>query len=118
VAAHYKNQGVVVLASCTSDDRKKFDTWVKRNQAQYPDINFSHDPQERGPNRASHKLYGVGGIPQQFIIDRDGKVAALVTGYLKGESILDAALAKAGIKVDPALIAKGAEDLKKRESMR
>ena len=118
VAAHYKNQGVVVLASCTSDDRKKFDTWVKRNQAQYPDINFSHDPQERGPNRASHKLYGVGGIPQQFIIDRDGNIAALVTGYLKGESILDAALAKAGIKVDPALIAKGAEDLKKRESMR
>jgi len=118
VAAHYKNQGVVVLASCTSDDRKKFDTWVKRNQEQYPDINFSHDPQERGPNRASHKLYGVGGIPQQFIIDRDGKVAALVTGYLKGEAILDAALAKAGIKVDAALIAKGAEDLKQRESMR
>ena len=49
---------------------------------------------------------------------RDGNIAALVTGYLKGESILDAALAKAGIKVDPALIAKGAEDLKKRESMR
>ncbi|MBP7481503.1 MAG: redoxin domain-containing protein [Lacunisphaera sp.] len=114
VAAHYKDQGVVVLASCTSDDRKKFDAWVKRNQAQYPDILFSHDPQERGPDRASRKLYGVGGIPQQFIIDRDGKVVALVTGYLKGEAILDAALAQAGIKVDPALIAKGAADLKKR----
>ena len=118
VAAHYKNQGVVVLASCTSDVRKKFDTWVKRNQADYPDIIFSHDPEERGPGRASHKLYGVGGIPQQFILDREGKVAALVTGYLKGESILDAALAKAGIVVDPALVEKGAADLKKRESMR
>ena len=41
-----------------------------------------------------------------------------MTGYLKGEAILDAALAKAGIKVDAALIAKGAEDLKQRESMR
>jgi hypothetical protein len=41
-----------------------------------------------------------------------------ITGYLKGEAILDAALAKAGIKVDPALVAKGADDLKKRESMR
>jgi len=118
VAAHYKDQGVVVLASCTSDDRKKFETWVKRNQGQYPDILFSHDPQERSPDRASHKLYGVGGIPQQFIIDRDGKVAARVTGYLKGEAILDAALAQAGIKVDPALVAKGAEDLKKRENLR
>ena len=87
---------------------------MKRNQAQYPAILFSHDPQERGPDRASRKLYGVGGIPQQFIIDRDGKVVALVTGYLKGEAILDAALAQAGIKVDPALIAKGAADLKKR----
>jgi peroxiredoxin len=118
VAAHYKDQGVVVIASCTSDTRAKFDGWVKANQPLYPDINFSHDPQERGADRASHKFYGVGGIPQQFIIDRDGKVAALVTGYLKGEAILDAALAKAGIKVDPALIEKGALDLKKREMMR
>ena len=67
------------------------------------------------PHGTSLRAYG---IPQQFIIDRDGNIAALVTGYLKGESILDAALAKAGLKVDPALIAKGAEDLKKRESMR
>jgi peroxiredoxin len=118
VAAHYKDQGVVVLASCTSDDRKKFETWVKRNQEQYPDILFSHDPLERSPDRAARKLYGVGGIPQQFIIDREGKVAARVTGYLKGEAILDAALAQAGIKVDPALVAKGAEDLKKRENLR
>ncbi len=115
VAAHYKDQGVVVLANCTSDARAKFESWVKRNQEQYPDIHFSHDPAERSPDRASHKFYGVGGIPQQFIIDREGKVVALVTGYLKGETILDAALAKAGVKVDPALIAKGAEDLKKRE---
>jgi peroxiredoxin len=118
VAAHYKDQGVVVLASCTSDTRAKFDAWVKRNQAQFPDILFSHDPEERGPNRASHKLYGVGGIPQQFIIDREGKIVALVTGYMKGEALLDAALAQAGIKVDPALIAKAAEDQKKRDAMR
>jgi peroxiredoxin len=118
VAAHYKDQGVVVLASCTADDRKKFDAWVKRNQEQYPDIHFSHDPEERGPNRAAHKLYGVSGIPQQFVIDREGKIVALVTGYLKGEALLDAALAQAGIKVDPALIKKAAEDLKKREAMR
>ena len=118
VAAHYKDQGVVVLASCTSDKRLSFEAWVLRNKAKYPDIIFSHDPQEKSPERAAKKLYGVGGIPQQFVIDRDGRIAALVSGYLKGEVILDAALAKAGINVDPALIAKGAEDLKKREAMR
>ncbi len=115
VAAHYRDQGVVVVASCTSDARTAFDSWVKRNQEKYPNILFSHDPEEKSPRRASHRLYGVGGIPQQFIIDREGTVVALVTGYLKGEAILDAALAKAGVKVDPALVAKGADDLKRRE---
>ncbi|MCF7688014.1 MAG: redoxin domain-containing protein [Cephaloticoccus sp.] len=118
VAAHYKDQGVVVLASCTSDKRKSFETWVKRYQSQYPDIRFAHDALEKSNDRASRLLYGVGGIPQQFIIDRNGKVVALVTGYLKGEAILDAALAKAGIQVDPALIAKGAADLEARNAMR
>jgi hypothetical protein len=52
------------------------------------------------------------------VIDREGRIVAHVTGYLKGEAILDAALAKAGIAVDPALVAKGANDLKARENMR
>jgi hypothetical protein len=60
----------------------------------------------------------VGGIPQQFIIDREGRIAAAVTGYLKGEVILDGALAKAGIKVDPAIVAKAEMDAKKRDAMR
>lgn len=118
VAAKYKDQGVVVLASCTSDARDKFESWVKANQSKYPDFVFSHDPAERGADRASAKLYGVGGIPQQFIIDRDGKIAATVTGYLAGEVLLDAALAKAGIKVAPEILAKAEIDRKKRDAMR
>ncbi len=118
VARTYKDQGVVVLGSCTSDTRANFEKWVKANQDKYPDFIFSHDKAERGNDRASAKLYGVGGIPQQFIIGRDGKIAATVTGYLAGEVILDAALAKAGIKVDPAILAKAEVDLKKRDAMR
>ena len=118
VAAHYKDQGVVVLASCTSDTRAAFEAWVKKNQATYPEIVFSHDPQERGADRASHKLYGVGGIPQQFIIGRDGKIAALCTGYLKGEVLLEAALAQAGIKVAPEILAKAKLDQANRDAMR
>jgi peroxiredoxin len=117
VAKHYKDQGVVVLGSCTSDARDKFEAWVKSNQEKYPDFIFTHDPAERGPERASAKLYGVGGIPQQFIIDREGRIAEAVTGYLKGEVILDGALAKAGIKVEPAIVAKAEVDKKKRAAM-
>lgn len=118
VAAKYKDQGVVILASCTSDTRDKFESWVKANQSKYPDFIFSHDSAERGADRVSAKLYGVGGIPQQFIIGRDGKIAATVTGYMAGEVLLDAALAKAGIKVAPEILAKAEIDRKKRDAMR
>jgi thiol-disulfide isomerase/thioredoxin len=116
VAETYKDQGVVVLGSCTSDTRANFEKWVKANQEKYPHFIFSHDAAERTPERASRKLYGVSGIPTQFIIDREGKVAAISIGYLKGEVLLDAALAKAGIKVDPAILAKAVEDQKKRDN--
>ncbi len=117
VAAHYKDQGVVVLGSCTSDTRAKFEQWVKANQAKYPDIRWSHDKAGRTPERASYALYGVSGIPTQFIIDREGRIADIVIGYMKGEVILDAALAKAGVKVDAAVVAKGVADLKRRADM-
>ena len=118
VAAQYKDQGVVVLASCTSDTRASFERWVKANAAKYPDILWSHDAAERAPGRASLALYGVRGIPTQYIIDREGRIMDSVVGYMPGEKILDGALAKAGIKVDPAVVAKAESDLKKREAMR
>lgn len=118
VAAQYKDQGVVVLASCTSDTRASFERWVKANAAKYPDILWSHDAAERAPGRASLALYGVRGIPTQYIIDREGRIVDSVVGYMPGEKILDGGLAKAGIKVDPAVVAKAEADLKKREAMR
>lgn len=118
VAQHYKDQGVVVWGSCTSDTRAAFEKWVKANQEKYSGFIFSHDPAERTPASVSQKLYGVTGIPQQFVIDREGKIAALVNGYLPGEVLLDAALAKAGIKVDPAILAKAVVDQQKRDALK
>ncbi len=114
VAKHYKEQGVVVLANCTNDTRAKFEDWVARNQATYPDILWTHDAAERKPERASAKLYGVAGIPTQFIIDRTGKIVDIVIGYQKGEVILDAALAKAGVNVPAEIVERGAKQLKLR----
>lgn len=119
VAKEYKDQGVVVLASCTSDTRVKFEEFVKTNQQKYADIVFTCDPNERGSatyaDRASSKLYGVRGIPTQFIIGRDGKIVKTLVGYSTGDTRLEAALARAGIKVDAAAAAKGEEALKKGE---
>ena len=118
VAAQYKDQGVVALASCTSDTRASFERWVKANAEKYPDLRWSHDAAERAPNRASLALYGVRGIPTQYVIDREGRIVDSVLGYMPGEKILDAALAKAGVKVDAKVVAQGAADLRKRDEMR
>ena len=118
VAVKYKDQGVVVLANCTSDARKAFESWLQQNQGDYPDLVFTHDPAEKKPERASRSLYGVEGIPQQFVIGKDGKVVAIVDGYMAGEVLLEAALAKAGVKVDAATLQQAAEDQKKRDASR
>ena len=118
VAAHYKDQDVVVLGSCTSDARAAFEKWVKANREKYPDFIFTHDSAERTSASVSQKLYGVNGIPQQFVIDREGKIVALVNGYLKGEVLLEGALAQAGLKVDPAIVAQAKIDQAKRDASR
>ncbi len=114
VAARYKAQGLVMLCSCTSDTRANFEVWVKKNRSKYPDIVWTCDPAENGDNRVSKRLYGVLGIPTQFVIGPDGEVIDLVSGYVKGEAILESKLAEVGVKVDPALVAQGIEDLQKR----
>jgi hypothetical protein len=98
VGAATKTQGVVVLASCTSDTRQAFEEWLKKNQPTYPSLVFSHDAAERGEARAARKLYGVTGIPTQFVIGRDGKIVAVNIGYGEGDTRLEEELKSLGVK--------------------
>jgi len=104
VAHKVKDQGVVVLAVCTSDTRDKFEEFVKANRATYPDIVFTCDPNVRGSanyaERASTKHYRVSGIPTQFIIGKDGKIAGGLVGYSTGDKRLEATLERLGVKMD------------------
>jgi thiol-disulfide isomerase/thioredoxin len=117
LAQHYRAQGAVVIASCTNDGRDEFVAWVREHGSKYPDVIFAHDPLERAESRASRQHYGVGGIPHQFVIGRDGKIASQVIGYMQGEVLLDAALAKAGLIVDPAVLEQAATNERRREEM-
>jgi thiol-disulfide isomerase/thioredoxin len=98
VAKKFKDQDVVVLAVCTSDTRANFTKWVQAKRAVHPNISFTCDPNERGSatydQRAAQKLYGVEGIPTQFVIGKDGKIAATFVGYQEGDDRLGKALAK------------------------
>jgi peroxiredoxin len=108
IAARYADQGVVVLAVCTGDKRKRFEDWVRLKAKNYPGLRFTFDPHEQGTpehdQRASWALYGVPAIPTQFVIDREGRVAGSTTGYIPGDTSLEKALAAAGVKVDPAAL--------------
>jgi thiol-disulfide isomerase/thioredoxin len=117
VASFYKDQGVVVLGSATRDTRPAFEKWVQTKAPDYPDIIWAHDPAGRSAERASLKLYGVGGIPCQFVIGRDGKIVDVIMGYLPGEVLLEAALAKAGIAVADDILVKARENLRQRMRM-
>ena len=114
LAAKYKAQGVVVLASGTSDTSAKFKAWIPANQPKYPDLIFAWDPNEQGSptfaDRAANQLYGVTGIPTQFVIGRDGKIVGVIVGNGGAtDPRTEAALAAAGIKVDAAIVAAAAE---------
>ncbi|MGH7996995.1 MAG: TlpA family protein disulfide reductase, partial [Opitutaceae bacterium] len=95
----YKSQGVDVYASCTADAHGPFEQWVARNRNRYT-FPVAFDPAGRGPDRASYRLYGVDGIPTQFVIGTDGKVVAVIVGYDgPTDHRLEHALAEAGVKV-------------------
>jgi thiol-disulfide isomerase/thioredoxin len=122
IAAKYAGQGVAVLAVCTGDKRPKFEDWVKLKAKSYPAMRFTFDPHEQGTpaekERASFALYGVPAIPAQFIIDRAGQIVATTDGYVPGDTRLEAALAKAGIKVDNETVAHAAQTQTKIDAAR
>ena len=116
IAKAYADQGVVVVASCTNDERAKFDAWVDEQRSTLPDIVFVHDEKGRSDDRGSLKAYGVMMIPVTFVIDREGKIAKAVGGYTPGEVLVDAALAKAGITVPAEILEKAKQDEEARKA--
>jgi len=116
----YADQGVVFLCIVTDDSREYYDSWIKRNAGKYKFL-VTFDPAGRSGWKQSvfNTKYFVTDFPTVFVIDRDGKISETVNFREAGDDYrLDAALAKAGIKVDPALLAQAAEDQKKRDAMR
>jgi len=66
--------------------------------------------------QAAKKLYGVRSIPMQFVIGRNGKILAQLGGYQAGDLRLEAALARAGVRVDPAILQRAEQQAREREA--
>lgn len=73
--------GVTVLAVAMWDGRDAFRSWVRdRGPKAAPHVRFAFDPAPQGEDAAT-RLYGVSTTPTAFVIGRDGRITAVVTGY-------------------------------------
>ncbi len=100
-----KDKDVVVLALCVWDEKDAYNKWLvaKKGVYTFPTL---FDPAGRGKDNIAAGKYQVTGIPTQYVIDKDGKIAASAIGYQPGQTFLEDVLAnKFGIKVEKAVAA-------------
>ena len=95
-----KDKNVAVLAVCVWDQKDLYDKWVPMHIGKDYNFPVAFDPAGRGPKSIAGNLYKVTGIPTQYVIDKDGKVAASGIGYDGDDDHrLEANLAKQGIDI-------------------
>ncbi len=101
IAEAVNGQDVVVIAVNTSDDVVPFEKFATGKGKDYKFM-LARDPAGRDPNgnTIARKLYGVTGIPATFIIDKSGKIAAVVSGYQEGDHKVEGFLKGLGVKLD------------------
>ena len=93
-----KDKNVAVLGVCVWDKKPEYDKWVAAKKGTY---NFptAFDPAAQEQDSIASKLYHVSGIPTQYVIDKDGKIAASTVGYDEGGTELETALNKLGADI-------------------
>jgi thiol-disulfide isomerase/thioredoxin len=79
IAKAWEPKGVVFLPICTSDTEDNFKSWLKTHKDM--GMQFYFDPAGQSDSNISAKLYGVEGIPTQYVIGADGKVQTSFVGY-------------------------------------
>lgn len=93
-----KDKNVAVLGVCVWDKKPEYDKWVaaKKDTYHFP---TAFDPAATQEGSIASKLYHVSGIPTQYVIDKDGKIAASTVGYDEKGTELEDALKKQGTEV-------------------
>ncbi len=94
-----KDKNVAVLGLCVWDQKAAYDKWIAANAGTKYHFPLAFDPAGHGADSIASKLYNVSGIPTQYVIDKNGKVAAAYTGYSDSDVQLETALIAQGIAV-------------------
>ena len=95
VAKQYADKGVVVLAVNVWDTPQAFQGWLPQHP-EYGSLHFAIDPEASQPKGIATGLYGVSGIPTQYVIGKDGRIVKSIVGYEEGSTALEDALKAAG----------------------
>jgi peroxiredoxin len=88
--AKYRDQGLVVLGVNVSDDREITRTFLHEQGVTFPNI------LDASPAAVYSRDYGVGTIPVNYLINRDGIVVDGWIGYLEGKARVNPALRTLG----------------------
>ena len=95
VAKQYADKGVTVLAVNVWDKPDAFHAWLPKHP-EYGPLHFAIDPSASQEKGIATGLYGVSGIPTQYIIGKDGRIVKSIVGYDDGSTALEDALKAAG----------------------
>ncbi|MCE9558297.1 MAG: TlpA family protein disulfide reductase [Armatimonadetes bacterium] len=91
-----KGQGVVVFSVNVFDAKDPFDAWIKKTAYNFT---FAFDPAGRDQKTSiAASKYNVSGIPTMYVIDRTGKISAVLVGSGE-EKAIEKALTDLKIKV-------------------
>lgn len=91
MAKKYADKNVIVLALNVYDTKSAFAGWLPKHP-EYSPLNFAIDPNPDRSKSVASALYGVSGIPTQFIIGPDGRIVKSIVGYEPGDTQLEDAL--------------------------
>lgn len=95
-----KDKGAVILALCVWDNKKEFDAWVKKNVGSKYNFTVAFDPAgENTKASIAAKLFNVRGIPTQYVIDKDGKVATAYSGWYTVDNRAEGAFHDLGVDI-------------------
>jgi thiol-disulfide isomerase/thioredoxin len=97
VAKAVAGQNVAILGVCVWDQRPAYDAWMQQHRGGFS-FKFGYDPAGRSASNLAAR-YNVSGIPTTYIIDAKGRVADAIVGYEDGDTRVEAALRKLGVRI-------------------
>jgi thiol-disulfide isomerase/thioredoxin len=112
IAEEVKGQGVEVIALNVWDEQAAFERFAKEKGKDYA-FKLARDPagKEKDASIAT-RLFKLPGIPATYVIDKNGKIEAAVSGYNKDDKQIEHALVRLGVKIEGIK----PEDAKKAEA--